>query len=489
MTAYYFLLQAPAPGNWALFIGRSHPLLVHLPIGILLVVFILEWLGRKPGYSYLQSAIPPVLFAGVLAAVASCIAGYLLSAGGGYEESLLSWHKWLGISVAVVSLLLWIFKKLSQATQFYFLKKWMLPLSGVMVLLLSAAGHYGGSLTHGSDYLTQAMPVSLRQLTGAGGAVTAAGPVIENVADAKVYEAIVQPILSQKCYSCHNTEKRKGGLRLDDSTWIAKGGEHGAALKPGVPLQSEIFKRMMLSEEDEKHMPPKGKPQLSLHQAALLEWWIASGAPFNKQVKELSVPANIKPMLAALEASSGSDGQVDIPASEVSVAAAKDMHALESRDVKVMPVGASSNYLQLNFVNAAAFSDKDIHLLLPLKQQIAWLKLGNTQITDASLKTIRQLPNLTRLHLEHTAVTDTGMQELAGNRTLRYLNLFGTRVTDHGLSALQQVSSLQRLYLYKTAISAKAILALKEHLPKLQVDTGGYVLDRLPTDTIIYHRK
>lgn len=488
MTAHLFLLQATAPGNWELFIGRSHPLLVHLPIGMLLVVFILEWLGRRPAYAYLQAAISPVLFAGMLAAAASCIAGYLLSATGGYDESLLGWHKWLGIAVAVISLLLWIIRKLSGATQFYFLKKWNLPLAGVMVLLLSAAGHYGGSLTHGSDYLTQAMPESLRKLTGAGAVATASAmPVIEQVSEAQVYQDIVQPILSQRCYSCHNTEKQKGGLRLDDSTLLAKGGEHGAVLKPGAPLQSELFKRILLAEEDEKHMPPKGKPQLSLHQAALLEWWIASGAPFNKQVKELEIPVNIQPMLAALEAS-GKEG-ADIPETAVAAAGAKEMHMLENKDVKVMPVGASSNYLQLNFVNASQFSDQDVALLLPLKKQIAWLKMGNTQITDAALKTIGQLPNLTRLHLEYTAITDTGIRELAGNRTLRYLNLFGTKITDNGIAALQQVNSLQRLYVYKTAISDKAILALKEHLPKLQVDTGGYVLQRLPTDTIIYHRK
>jgi len=488
MTAHFFLLQATASGNWELFIGRSHPLLVHLPIGMLLVVFILEWLGRKPAYAYLQSAISPVLFIGMLAAAASCMAGYLLSTTGGYDESLLSWHKWLGIAVAVISLLLWVTRKLSAATQFYFLKRWNLPLAGVMVLLLSAAGHYGGSLTHGSDYLTQAMPESLRKLTGVGGMATASAmPVIEEVSAAKVYEDIVQPILAQRCFSCHNTEKQKGSLRLDDSTLLIKGGEHGPVLKPGAPLQSELFKRILLAEEDEKHMPPKGKPQLSLHQAAILEWWIASGAPFNKQVKELEIPANIQPMLTALEAS-GKEG-ADIPETAVAAGEAKDMHVLENKDIKVMPVGASSNYLQLNFVNASGFTDQDVALLLPLKKQIAWLKMGNTQITDAALKTIGQLPNLTRLHLEHTAITDTGIRELAGNRTLRYLNLFGTKITDKGIAALQQVNSLQRLYVYKTAISDKAILALKEHLPKLQVDTGGYVLQRLPTDTIIYHRK
>ena len=44
------------------FIGHFHPLLVHLPIGILLTGLFLQWLSRKEKYKNLQEAVPVVLF-------------------------------------------------------------------------------------------------------------------------------------------------------------------------------------------------------------------------------------------------------------------------------------------------------------------------------------------------------------------------------------------------------------------------------------------
>ncbi|HYH57374.1 MAG TPA: DUF2231 domain-containing protein, partial [Anseongella sp.] len=76
----------------ALFIGRWHPLLVHLPIGMLIMAFLLEWLARKEKYAALRPAVPVVLLTGSIGAILSCIAGYFLSFEGGYDETILSLH-------------------------------------------------------------------------------------------------------------------------------------------------------------------------------------------------------------------------------------------------------------------------------------------------------------------------------------------------------------------------------------------------------------
>src|SRR5690606_22722418 len=98
----------------ALFLGSWHPLLVHLPIGMLIMAFLLEWLARKEKYAVFRPAVPAILLAGSITAVLACIAGYFLTLGGGYNESTLAWHMWLGIGVAVTAAAAWALKRFAE---------------------------------------------------------------------------------------------------------------------------------------------------------------------------------------------------------------------------------------------------------------------------------------------------------------------------------------------------------------------------------------
>lgn len=464
------LLQSAPQGSWSLFIGRFHPLLVHLPIGILIVAFILEWMSRHRRLAFVGASVLPVLIFGAASAIAACIAGYLLSLSGGYEESALDLHMWMGIGVAVIATLLCVLRRYS-----IFRKSW-LWVSSVMIVLLSVAGHLGGNLTHGEDYLSAAMPFGK-------GPVAATG--IANIEEAKVYDDLIKPILEQKCMSCHNVGKLKGGLRLDSMAHILKGGENGPVLKDSMPELSEMYKRLVLSDNDDKRMPPKGKPQLSPNQVELIYWWIAQGASATAKVKELRKSPRIELVLESLQPSSGPGNHPFLPKEEVPKAAAsKDVDTLETLGLKVMPVAAGNGFVMVNAVNASAFDNKQAALLLPLKSQIVWLKLSNTQVGDSAMKIIAQLPELTRLQLENTAITDAGMQELAKCKQLKYLNLVGTKVTDKGLLALQKNKGLQELFVYKTAVTAAVFKAF----PDTKIDTGGYKMPVLETDTMVFRK-
>lgn len=227
-------------GSWTAFTGRAHPLLVHLPIGILIVALLIMLLSRREKWRHWQAALPAILLAAVISAVFTCITGYLLSLDGGYDEKLLQTHMYLGIGVAVVSILLYILERKPGRH----VRASMFAAAG-MLLLISAAGHYGGSLTHGDDYLTAAMPEGLKKLTGIK--TTAANhAAYTNIGDARLYEDLVQPVLMNRCYGCHNEQKLKGGLRLESVALIRKGGEHGPVLKDSLPEESELFKRLLL---------------------------------------------------------------------------------------------------------------------------------------------------------------------------------------------------------------------------------------------------
>ena len=83
--------------------GRFHPLLVHLPLGILLAALVLQWISQRPAYASWRPAVSPLLFAGALSAIASCISGFMLKRHGGYDDDLLGKHQWAGIATAPVS--------------------------------------------------------------------------------------------------------------------------------------------------------------------------------------------------------------------------------------------------------------------------------------------------------------------------------------------------------------------------------------------------
>jgi len=82
-------------------------MLVHLPIRFLLIGLLLLWLSSKEKYHVSQHVVKVVILSGTIAAIVSCITGYLLSLSGPYDEDLVVWHMWMGISVASISILLY----------------------------------------------------------------------------------------------------------------------------------------------------------------------------------------------------------------------------------------------------------------------------------------------------------------------------------------------------------------------------------------------
>jgi mono/diheme cytochrome c family protein/uncharacterized membrane protein len=450
-------------------IGRFHPVLVHLPIGILLLAGLFQLLAFKPQYAALHAAISIALFWGMISAIISCISGYLLSQSGDYDEELVNTHKWFAIATASVSLIAYLFNRWENE-----FAKWVI-LS--MIPLIIITGHLGGSLTHGSDYLTKGFSekdsVAEKEIKP-----------IADVQEANVYADIVQPIFESKCYGCHNKSKKKGKLRLDEPAFILKGGKDGEVIKPGNADESDMMKRLLLPRNDEDHMPPKEKPQLKDNEIALIHWWIATGATFGKKAKDLEQPEKIKPVLLALQ-KEVKKVLPDLPQTPVEKADEKAIQKLKDSGIIVFPVARNSNYLTVNFVTVDLITNNDIALLLGIKKQLVWLNLGQKKIPDSLLFPIAQLTNLTRLQLDNTSITDNGLVALQSLVNLQYLNLVGTKVTPQGVIQLKNLPKLQAIYLYKTFISSSDWPMLKNNFPKVTLDTGGYQVPFLETDTMI----
>ena len=90
--------------NW---FGRFHPALVHLPIGILIIGVILQFLARRRPDWQLEKATQKTYLVGFLSAVVAALAGWFLAREGGYEASTIFWHRWLGILMVLLSFFLY----------------------------------------------------------------------------------------------------------------------------------------------------------------------------------------------------------------------------------------------------------------------------------------------------------------------------------------------------------------------------------------------
>jgi uncharacterized membrane protein len=234
-----------------LFIGRFHPLLLHLPVTlILLLVPFSIFLYTRKNKNELEDLFTVLLYYITLITTLTAILGIFLATGENYNSVSLSYHKWLGVSIAFFCHLMIYIRNWSKQNRL----TWNVLMS-IAIIMIVATGHYGGTLTHGEDYLS--FNNKSQKINKAVFSI-----------DTTLFAGGIQPILNEKCISCHNSNKSKGGLNMQDLEHILKGGKSGAIWVAGNPEKSNIIERLLLDINDEKHMPPKGKSQLSIQVSA-----------------------------------------------------------------------------------------------------------------------------------------------------------------------------------------------------------------------------
>ncbi|HTE07506.1 MAG TPA: DUF2231 domain-containing protein, partial [Flavitalea sp.] len=226
------------PGMTLLYIftfsGRLHPLVVHLPIGFILLATVFDLLAYSTKYAHLRQAVSITLFFGFVAAVLACTFGYILFLSGDYEKKTLSNHQFSGILLAVIAGLLFYSTTPGGDKVLRIPRKLFSVLMVMVIGLISYAGHQGANLTHGNDYLTfQTLLKEERKKP-------------DSVENAMIYEDVVHPILEKKCAQCHRDGKMKGNLNVETLKGLLKGGKAGPAVVPGKPEEGELYKRVTL---------------------------------------------------------------------------------------------------------------------------------------------------------------------------------------------------------------------------------------------------
>ena len=436
------------------FLGRLHPLILHLPIGILAIAFLMEWMSRKEKFGTLAPAVGFAIQIGMLSSILAAVSGYLLSWEGGYEETILERHQYLGIATAVISVIVYFLhkrKKSKLGQKFYFL------IFGILMILIGITGHLGGSLTHGSDFLTE--PFS--------GEKQNEKVVLTNLDSAQIFQDLIQPIFKSKCVRCHNESKLKGDLLMTSIRGLKNGGKNGKIFEAGNPKNSLFLQRVHLPIEEKKHMPPKGKKQLTDDEIALLEWWISTGGSFEKRIGNFEQPENIKSILAKYTQSDQSVFALDIPPANEST-----IQKLRQSGIPAKIISKEKPFVTIKLRGRKDLDKSTFKNLKKVSEQLIELDLSETNMDDELLSYLASFPNLQKLFLQKTDIKGANLDELKNLKYLEYLNLYGTQLEDKSIESISKFTGLKSLYLWQTNISQNAISKLKDDRPKLKINAG-----------------
>ena len=267
------LLLIPLDGTvnntFIFFVGRFHPIILHLPIGGLTALFVMEIINSYRPQLNLDSACSILLWFSVVTVVPSAVLGFILASSGNYDDELLNLHKWLGWLTALVCVWLLYFNSKSKKIYRVFLY--------TNVIFLLFAGHFGGQLTHGKDYLTKYMPISMKKVLNIDDErnyLFVDRKIDSFSTGATYYINQIKPIIENYCYKCHGQEKQKGDMRFDN---IERDMVNG--------FDAEKW-NMMLNEINLGEMPPSDEPQLSEDDRRVLVDWITENLDKAAEAKE-----------------------------------------------------------------------------------------------------------------------------------------------------------------------------------------------------------
>lgn len=432
---------------WLAVAGRLHPLLLHFPIVLLFISFFTIWVPVDKSEENNWLLLLRLIAA--LSAVFTAIFGLLLSMEDGGEGSIVLLHKWGGVSTALLGFLFYSY--------FDFLKRHIVigkVFTALSFFCIVLTGHWGANLTHGENYVLAPIQKQRRELPPPDKAF--------------VFADVIQPILDDKCTSCHNTSKLKGELLLENLEGVLAGGKSGLLFTPGQPDTSLLMRRLHLPVDDKKHMPPATRPQLTETETALLYAWIKLGATTDDKL--FNLPAQDSFRILATDYLQ--PVTPDQPAYEFEAADEKKVLALKNNYRVVVPLGKNSPALSVNLYGKKIFSVKALEELLPLKTQIVQLNLSGLPVKDDGMNAIGQLINLEKLNLNFTDITDKGVEALGGLTRLQELCLSGTKVSLKGLERVLPLPNLKSVFVWNTQIDSIQLRPLKGKYSNKQIETG-----------------
>lgn len=456
-------LPESAANNFLLFLGRFHPLILHFPIVLVLLLAGLEVntvFRKKSSTAFTKN----LLILSLISTFLTVLIGFFLYQSGDYQGQMVRQHLWgavlLNLSLSAATFAFWQTK-----TRFYQASLFL------SVIILLYTSHIGGSITHGPDFLTEYMP-SLK-------APKAAPVEAKAQHELLVFEDLIMPALEDRCQSCHNAYKTKGGLLLTSYEDIQKGGKSG---KPMLVSQnanaSELYHRIILPMDDDEHMPPAEKPALSEEEIVLIQWWIQKGAAFDMQVGQ-NPPDSISVVLQNYLPELYQAERLKLRQTEEQEALAKELADFGQEIGLVIepdPASTAGHFAVSMQIPPAFVDNSTLEKLRPYAALFSKVSLPGAEITEDGLFVLSKMPNLKHLYLPKTCIKGQGLPYLKSLEKLEAINLSHTFLNNEGILNLSHLPQVKTVYIFRTNTDTLVLNALRKNLATMNIldEEGPY---------------
>lgn len=435
--------------SFSLIMGRTHPLWLHLPIGLIAGVVMAYFSLNMPRSN---AIVQMLLNWTATSALLTAIAGMLLAAEPeAYEQASIQWHKHAGTAFAILCYILSSLYPRLEGRIFH-------SLLVITVITMVITGHLGGVITHGEQFLFPDQTQKAHNIPKKAGLTG-------------VYEAAVLPILQSKCTGCHNEKKTKGNLNMSDTLSFLKGGKNGSPIIWGKPEESLLLQRLHLPADDEYHMPPKERAQLNSTEIDILSAWINECSGFAFTSSAIPKESILQKLISQGNQNSR---KYDFPSADPKI-----IQSLNTAYRNVRPEYTGSPALSVSYFLASYFTSGRLEEILQVRSQITILNLAGMPVTDKDLDIVAKCQELTKLQLNGTKISSKGIIKLKSLTKLESLSISGTSCNKLSEELWKSLPQLHVVYAGETGISQKDIDQWKKMFPKIKFETNVIGADEI----------
>jgi len=436
-------------GLFLQWMGKMHPLVLHFPIvfGILIAIYFVFFSKHR-----FQLDTEKILLA-INALFASVVAlfGIFLAKQGAYEGEIFDLHKWGGIAIAFFS---WFLLFVLNTNEL--LKKF---LALIFLGVLIGATHKGAQLTHG---------VNAIRFPEKGTSIEDITEVVDSTTT--IFTAAVAPILNQKCISCHGPDKVKGDLRLDSKEYILKGGESGDLLKTNLSGDPLLLKLIHLPLQDEAHMPPDGKLQLTATEIAILRNWVYKGSSFDMGLNELTQNDSLANLVDQyITANKKTEIKTNLP----------DLAEFNTDYCTVNYLFYGTGQVDVNFFQASFYDRETLKKLLVIKENIVRISMQNMPLSKEDLDIVLQFNNLEKVNLNSTGLNISEIESLKSLENLQSVAICGIEFNENELDNLLAGSNFMAINVWAENVNQSQLEKLIAKYPAVKFTIGDNLENKL----------